>query len=162
MNPKLEDLKEQIMNFDHTYEMSDDSGVWRQGRKEEEAIVEVTKNLSLADKERILAACKLEYNSWNPKNDFVNHPHKIIQNKIITLCGFSRKTSYKLSDLSEEYMERFIEKTFDRMTENGHLHLFDGPMEDHPKFEWVCEVAEENFEDKYGEIGFTEDGRSDV
>lgn len=162
MDPKLEDLKEQIMNFDHTYEMSDDSGVWRQGRKEEEAIVEVTKNLSIADKERLLAACKLEYNSWDPKNDFVNYPHKIIQNKIITLCGFSFKTYHNLDELPEEYMERFIEKTFDRLTDSGHLYLFDGPMEDHPKYEWVCEIAAENFKEKYAETGFTDNGRQSV
>ena len=162
MDPKLEYFKEQVMNFDHTYEMSDDSGVWRQGRKEEEAIVEVTKNLSIADKERLLAACKLEYNSWNPNNDFDNDQYKVIQNKIIVLCGFSFKTYYNLDDLPEEYMERFIEKTFDRLTDSGHLSLFAGPIEDHPRYEWVCEIAAENFKEKYAGTGFTDNGRQSV
>lgn len=160
MSFKLVQLKEQIMGFDHTYEYSDDHSVWRSNFEIQEQITKITRDLSLDDKEKLLAACRAEYNLY-PNRNFDNG-NPVIPNKIITLCGFSLKTSYKLGDLSEEYMERFIEKTFDRMTENGHLHLFDGPMEDHPKFEWVCEVAEENFEDKYGEIGFTEDGRSNV
>lgn len=162
MNSKLKDLEKEIMGFDHTYQMSDDSGVWRAGRKEEEAIVKVTRNLPLTDKEKLLAACKAIYNSWHPGNDFDNDKHQIVQNKIITLCGFSFKISHNLEDLSEEYMERFIQKTFDRMTEYNHLSLFDGPIEDHPKFEWVCEVAKEDFKDKYGEIGFVENGRQNV
>lgn len=162
MNSTLEELKQRIIHFDHTFEYSDDSSVWRANFPIQESILKNTVNLPLVDKEKLLAACKVEYNSWYPGNDFDNGREQVVQNKIRVLCGFSFKTSNKLEDLSEEYMERFIEKTFDRMTEHGHLHLFDGPMEDHPQFEWVCEVAEEDFEDKYGEIGFTENGRQNV
>jgi|GEM_PF-7071893 len=162
MESTLEKLKERIVLFDHTFEYSDDNSVWRANFLIQEGILKDTVNLSLVDKERLLAACKAKYNSWHSSNDFDNGKDQVVQNKIRLLCGFSFKTCHTFEDLSEEYMERFIEKTFDRMTEYAHLHLFDGPIEDHPQFEWVYESAKANFEDKYGEIGFIEDGRQNV
>lgn len=162
MNSTLEEIKKKIMSFDHTYEFSDDYRVWQAGNYEQKQIIEMTKNLSLDDKQKIRNACKAAYNSWSSGFDFDNDKDQVVQNKILALCGFSFRIYRSFEDLPEEYMEKFIEKTFNRMTDRGHLELLDCPIEEHPKYEWVVEVAKEDFLDAYEENGFIDNGRENV
>ncbi len=158
----LEKVFTKIMQFDYKYEMSDDNQVYQKNSEREKRIVQITQNFPLPVKEKLFAACKKQYNYWHPNSVFDDSNNSIAQNKIITLCGFSSKSFYNLNDLPQEYIERFIEKTFDRLTDSGHLYLLDGPMEDHPKYDWVCEVAEEDFKEKYGKTGFIDNGMQSV
>lgn len=155
----IEKLKEQIVHFDHTYEMSDDYSVYRNCSEAQRQIVEETKNLHLSEKRELLKYCKMVYNSWGNNRNFDNDEYQIIQNKMRTLCGFSFNTYKNFSSLPEEYKEEFIEQVFDKLVDNGDIYLSDNPMEDHPSFDRVCDLAEEKFDDKYYDNPYIDDGR---
>lgn len=50
--------------------------------------------------------------------------------------------------LDEDIQQEYIEKAYYKMVDSAHIIMLDDPMEDHPSFDWVCEVAQEMYEEE--------------
>jgi hypothetical protein len=55
--------------------------------------------------------------------------------------------STNLFDQSDEVIEKYIDLAQHRLVNAGHLPFVDEPIEDSPKFDYVCEVAQELYEE---------------
>lgn len=56
-------------------------------------------------------------------------------------------TTKDLFDEADEVIEQYIERAYEKLVGSGFLPLVDEPIEDSPKFDLVCEVAQELYED---------------
>jgi hypothetical protein len=58
----------------------------------------------------------------------------------------NKKKSF--DSLTEDVQQKYIQKAYDNLVDSGFLPFVDEPIEDSPKFDWVCEVAQEMYEEE--------------
>lgn len=87
-NEFIKEISEVIINFDHSYEYSDDMSVYLKWRAREKEVMSLTENLSIHQKNEILDECIKSYNSWNyGKRNWETDEDQFYQNKMKRLCG---------------------------------------------------------------------------
>ena len=92
----LEEIANEIINFDHTYEYSDDHSVWSAGNKKEKEIIAITKQLTEEEKNILLESCKQWFNEvykdhpkfeeWDIVLGGENYLHGPVVFKMVKLC----------------------------------------------------------------------------